>query len=194
MTSLPDPTVPSHARIPGGLRIYAVGDIHGRSDLLSRMLAMIDDDLHERPPERARVVFLGDYLDRGADGAGVLDILLEGPSRNGVDVDWVCLCGNHEDALLDFLEDLSSGPLWLSNGGWTTVESYAGERACVAGDLRTLQGLLKRQIPHSHRQFLRGCRYGMSKGTISSCMPGCARAFILRSRTPRICCGSAIPF
>jgi serine/threonine protein phosphatase 1 len=142
------------ARTPDGVRIYAIGDIHGRADLLRRLLGMIDEDIQTSLASRHLLVFLGDYLDRGANGRAVVDLLLSGPPTATQGIRWLCLCGNHEDALLDFLEDSSCGPLWLANGGWTTVESYAGLNACRPGDLRALQTLMKHTIPSTHRHFL----------------------------------------
>ena len=86
----------------------AVGDIHGRADLLARVLA------RPGPP----LVCVGDYIDRGPDSAGVLRMLAARP-------DVTCLMGNHEEMLLNFLEapDLA-GPRWLHNGGVETLASF----------------------------------------------------------------------
>lgn len=67
------------ARVPDGLRVYAIGDIHGRADLLERLLARIEADFQDRPAAGGRIVYLGDYVDRGPDSRGVIDILLAGP-------------------------------------------------------------------------------------------------------------------
>jgi serine/threonine protein phosphatase 1 len=96
----------------------AVGDIHGRADLLARLMMRIETDHPEWP-----VVFLGDYIDRGADSRRVLDRLMAatlGPAPRAV-----CLMGNHELMLLDFLDDpLRHGPRWLRNGGDATARSF----------------------------------------------------------------------
>ena len=69
-------------RIPEGVSIYAIGDVHGRSDLLDRLFSRIDDDLVANPVPRPIHVFLGDYIDRGPDSYGVLDRLV---SELGID-------------------------------------------------------------------------------------------------------------
>ncbi|MEM8580901.1 MAG: metallophosphoesterase [Pseudomonadota bacterium] len=100
---------------------YAVGDIHGRADLLERMISLIEEDRAGQP---ADVVFLGDYIDRGANSASVLQRLrtLDLP-----EADIHCLMGNHERMLLDFLENpIAEGPRWLGNGGLETLSSFIG--------------------------------------------------------------------
>ncbi len=94
---------------------YAVGDIHGRFDLLEKLLANLD-------PSHP-VVFVGDYIDRGEGSADVLRRLLELSNEPGRTVH--CLMGNHEDMLLAFLENPEkSGRAWLRNGGLQTLASF----------------------------------------------------------------------
>jgi serine/threonine protein phosphatase 1 len=95
----------------------AVGDIHGRHDLLTRMIGQIGDR-----PDIKRAVFLGDYIDRGEQSAEVLRYLhhLDCNLENVI-----CLRGNHEEMLLSFLEEPEVyGPAWLSHGGRQTLASY----------------------------------------------------------------------
>jgi serine/threonine protein phosphatase 1 len=104
--------------------VYVVGDIHGRSDLLDRMLGLIDDDIHDRGvAETARVVVAGDVIDRGPQTKAVVDTLFEltrlMPRRVTV------LLGNHERMMLDFLERPEGPALgWLRHGGLETLLSY----------------------------------------------------------------------
>ncbi|GMG82214.1 metallophosphoesterase [Paralimibaculum aggregatum] len=116
MVMLPD------ARGPEGLRIYAIGDIHGCLDALVEMARRVDDDLSARPVADWRVVLLGDYVDRGPDSAGVLAWLAgrAGDSRQ------INLLGNHDAMLRDFLADAETPRFgtWLANGGVATVQSY----------------------------------------------------------------------
>lgn len=87
-----------------------IGDIHGRSDLLSRLLGRLEPGLP--------VICVGDYVDRGEDSAGVLRMLKDRP-------DIVCLMGNHERMMLDFLSEPGrKGPLWVLNGGLQTLSSF----------------------------------------------------------------------
>jgi len=91
--------------LPQGQLLYAIGDIHGRSDLLAKLLAEIEADaLRREGAERRTLVFVGDYIDRGPDSSGVVELLLNGLPA-GFDVHF--LKGNHEAIMLDFLEDPS---------------------------------------------------------------------------------------
>lgn len=96
----------------------AVGDLHGRADLLFEMNKMIGTEHPDWP-----VVFLGDYIDRGAESRQVLAQLMAATDKTRCPA--TCLMGNHERMLLDFLEDpLRHGPRWLCNGGVQTLASF----------------------------------------------------------------------
>jgi serine/threonine protein phosphatase 1 len=82
-------------------RVYVIGDIHGRSDLLDRMVDHISRDLDANPINDCATVTLGDYIDRGPDSRGVLDRLV----RNPFPTDFVALKGNHEALFEMFLDD-----------------------------------------------------------------------------------------
>ena len=105
-------------------RVYAIGDIHGFPDVLQRMHDAIDADIAARPVEEATVVYLGDYIDRGPDSKGVIDLLIA--RKNDVSsVNHVFLKGNHEGALLEYLEAPQSARQdWLVWGGVQAMESY----------------------------------------------------------------------
>jgi len=107
-------------RVPEGVRIYAIGDIHGRADLLDRMLDHIDADLTANPVRIGIRVFLGDYIDRGPASREVLDRLVA-HSRAGRSV---FLKGNHESYLTRFLTDPSILGDWQRYGGLETLMSY----------------------------------------------------------------------
>ena len=92
------------ASTPADTRIYAIGDIHGRADLLIETIARIDDDLERRPIEHAVEVYLGDYIDRGPDSKTVIDLLAVRLVENRA----VCLRGNHELLMENFLRDPAS--------------------------------------------------------------------------------------
>ncbi|GJE61988.1 metallophosphoesterase family protein [Methylobacterium trifolii] len=98
---------------------YAIGDIHGCADLLDALLARIEAHSAGRP---YRLVFLGDYIDRGPDSAGVIRMV----SRlHWSDPDRVaCLMGNHEAMLLDSLSTPGAAEHWLRNGGTETLLSF----------------------------------------------------------------------
>lgn len=102
---------------------YAIGDIHGRLDLLEAALAWIAADAGGIA--RAHVVVLGDMVDRGPGSAGVVERLMRGPTRPGDR--FTCLMGNHEAMLLDALTgDREAEALWLGNGGEATLRAYGG--------------------------------------------------------------------
>jgi len=103
--------------------IYAIGDIHGRADLLKRLLDKIAADCVRQDPKlRTTLVFLGDYVDRGEESRAVIDALLT--LRDAGSFDSVFLKGNHEDALLNFLDEPERGRSWLRFGGLQTLASY----------------------------------------------------------------------
>ena len=109
------------ARVPNDERIYVVGDVHGRSDLLARIHHAIRTDIHQRPaPLKRTIVYLGDYVDRGPGSFDVLETLIRRPIEG---MKSVHLKGNHEDMMLRFIrgEDIH---VWLHNGGEATLASY----------------------------------------------------------------------
>lgn len=149
----PDTDTPS-ASTPPGTRAYAIGDVHGRLDLLDRLHLAIEEDAATAPESRKVLVHLGDYVDRGPDSAGVLDRLLEGALPG---FEWIVLKGNHEDLMLRFLDDPGSGPLWMMNGGAETLRSYGFDvdRRDPGLDFRDLRDRFAAALPAAHRDFLR---------------------------------------
>jgi serine/threonine protein phosphatase 1 len=116
----------SPCRIPDGLRVYAIGDIHGYASALTRMHDAISRDLDETPPESARIIYLGDSIDRGPNSAGVLDIF-HGVSQNPEGIERTFIKGNHEAIALTFLEEnWKAASIWLDEGwgGADTIRSY----------------------------------------------------------------------
>ena len=109
----PVPSRQVPAAVPHGVRIYAVGDIHGRADLLSLALRGINTDCRRRPADRPITVFIGDYIDRGPDSRAVLDLLLRWREDNEA----VFIRGNHETFLPRFLADSRTLDAWRQNGG-----------------------------------------------------------------------------
>lgn len=104
-------------------RVYAVGDVHGRHDLLDLMFEKIAEDHSAREDGRTmRIVFLGDYVDRGDNSRDVLERLAMVQERMPEEA--VFLAGNHEAALLRFLDDPEDGIDWLDFGGMQTLGSY----------------------------------------------------------------------
>lgn len=153
------------AAVPPATRLYAVGDIHGRVDLLRRMHQLIQDDVRGNPRGRHVIVYLGDYIDRGADSAEVIDLLIKSPVPGCQSVH---LLGNHEDSLLRFLDDPEVGPTWLYYGGIATLVAYdidVGEYPWRNEiEMMRLQAELRRHLPVRHRLFLQGLPLSHGEG------------------------------
>ncbi|HEB79586.1 MAG TPA: serine/threonine protein phosphatase, partial [Rhodospirillales bacterium] len=110
------------ARVPDKTRIYVVGDIHGRADLLKHLHKLIlKDSAKVTSDVRKVIVFLGDYIDRGLQSKEVIDFLLDNPLKG---FEAVFLKGNHEEQFLNFLNDVNLGSQWLRIGGNAMVHSY----------------------------------------------------------------------
>jgi len=139
--------------LPPGSRIYAVGDVHGRLDLLDDLLAKIKDDIAHRPVERALHVFLGDYIDRGCCSRDTIDRLI----RHGEQKESVFLKGNHEAIALKCLSDRTLFDQWMRLGGLETLMSYGIERQVLANgrSIAELQAAFHRALPSSHIRFFR---------------------------------------
>ncbi len=149
----------AHApKVPANTRVYAIGDIHGRADLLRNLHRLIAEDAAQAPEDEKIVVYLGDYIDRGLDSRGVIDLLLDAPPEG---VAPVHLKGNHEATLLRFLEDPSVGEAWLTFGGAETLYSYGVARATFASDRHAIADAHRRLVetfPERHRTFLEGLK------------------------------------
>ena len=143
------------ARLPEGLRVYAFGDVHGRTDLLRGLRDEIRRHIGYSDPARTVVIGLGDYVDRGPDSRGVIDLLLE---AFGADVETVLLRGNHEELLLRFLDQPeAAGPAWLRMGGLHFLQSYDVDIRPYAGaspDLQMARDDLIHHLPSKHLALL----------------------------------------
>ena len=152
-------------RVPPGTRVYAIGDIHGRFDLLTKLERQIVEDSESRPAGRHLLVYLGDYIDRGYESRAVIDHLLAPPLPG---FERICLKGNHEDFLLKFMEDIDVGPIWLVNGGREAVLSYGVSPPIGLGftedALKEIQAGLKEKVPASHLTFMAALRLSHREG------------------------------
>ncbi|ODP37727.1 metallophosphoesterase family protein [Sphingomonas turrisvirgatae] len=141
--------------IPAGQRIYAVGDIHGRLDLLDDLLDQIQRDDAERGAAQTQLIFLGDLVDRGPQSAQVVDRLMKLAERK----DRISfLLGNHEEVFLKVLEgDEKALRFFLRIGGRETVLSYDISQAEYdACDYAELLAMIQARVPASHTKFLHG--------------------------------------
>lgn len=149
------PRAARRARVPDRLRVYAIGDVHGRADLLQRLLARVREDGEGTAAGTEKVVvYLGDYIDRGFDSRVVIDILLDEP-LGGFEA--VHLKGNHEDCLLRFLDDVSIGPDWFAIGGDATAMSYGAripKGLTLTERFDHIHAELRAKIPARHLEFL----------------------------------------
>jgi serine/threonine protein phosphatase 1 len=138
-------------RLPPGICIYAVSDIHGCAEQLGKVFDAIDHHLARVRPHRPIHVFLGDYIDRGPESRQVIDMLIDRGRR----FETAFLKGNHEVMLLDLLRDRGDFPTFKQYGGLQTLLSY-GLVPSVNPDPDEQQALIKalaQKIPDAHRRF-----------------------------------------
>jgi serine/threonine protein phosphatase 1 len=149
-------------RLPEGVRIYAISDIHGCADLLTQRFAAIDADLARSRSLRPIHVFLGDYIDRGTDSRRTLDMLVERSKSHQT----VFLKGNHEAYLMKALDDPTIFQDWRKYGSLQTLISY-GLTPSLDPDLAEQAELirqLKTALPEAHKRFLKRLRLTFTCG------------------------------
>ncbi len=148
------------AHTPAGTRIYAIGDVHGRLDLLDEMHDLIRNDAEAAHPfkgvagQRLMVVYLGDYIDRGPRSREVIERLLENPMSPDFEI--VYMRGNHEDIMLGFLDNGTRAASWFRHGGRETLQSYglAAPDPAADGEFPAARQALGERLPAAHRTFL----------------------------------------
>lgn len=142
------------AAFPDGRVGYAVGDIHGCADLLAALLTRLEEGLLPISREPPVIIFLGDYVDRGPDSRGVIDLLLSGRPYG---FERRFLRGNHEQAMERFLRDPLGGRAWLSHGGLETLASYGVQPPAIgaAEAILAAAAALRQTMPEAHLTFLR---------------------------------------
>lgn len=145
----PAPEAPPRYPALEGVTAYVVGDIHGCLEPLRRTLGVIDDDRARRGGGSCVEVFLGDYVDRGPDSAGVIDLLIARSRARGV----VFIKGNHDALMEEFARGRRELDDWLPLGGAETLRSYGATPDMMGGDPAALRQL----VPRRHLDFLRGC-------------------------------------
>lgn len=171
---------PNYA-VPDGRIVYAVGDVHGRRDLLDRLLTQIESHAARHPRDWVRrIVFLGDYIDRGPDSAGVIERLLA-PPPEGCSVTF--LCGNHEQAMLDFFDSAAPSPAWLRHGGVSALASYGISAA--GPSIFEVRDAMREKIPQPHIDFLRGLENHTTEGDYLFVHAGIRPGVPLERQTPQ---------
>jgi serine/threonine protein phosphatase 1 len=135
--------------------VYAVGDVHGRYDVLIPLLHDIAQDaLVTRPEQRPLLVFLGDYVDRGPESRQVVDLVLKLQADGAFEI--AALKGNHEEALLQFLAEPAFAMTWMEHGGGATLTSYGVEPCLMrtdAGGWEMVRDIFVGVLPQAHRRF-----------------------------------------
>lgn len=144
-------------RVPEGTCVYAVGDIHGRMDLLGKLLTQIGTHAVTEG-RRNSIIFLGDYVDRGPQSKEVIDHLLQ-LSWPGWDV--VYLRGNHDQAILDFLADATFYRVWREFGAAETLLSYGVKPPRFDDDeaFAEARNDFAAKCPPEHLKFLHALEY-----------------------------------
>lgn len=139
----------------GGRLVYAIGDVHGRLDVLGPLLHDIAKDaLAARPAERPLLVLLGDYVDRGPESRGVIDLILQMQADATFEV--APLKGNHEEALLQFLDEPGFAATWMEHGGGATLASYGVQPSTARTDVESwakVRDIFDQALPADHRRF-----------------------------------------
>jgi serine/threonine protein phosphatase 1 len=163
-------SVPTTRRVPDGTRVYCIGDIHGRDDLLRGVAERVGTDMQTRSFDHAVTVFLGDYIDRGPGSNRVIEQLANCEWPTSI----IALAGNHEDFLLSFLDDAGFLAFWRSQGGLETLHSYEiNVRPAMAGrDLEEVQAAFTARFPKHHREFLEALKVSTVIGDYFFCHAG----------------------
>lgn len=159
-------TPTSHAAaLPAHTVVYAVGDVHGRLDLLEGAIAEIERGAEQATAsgDHVTAIFLGDYIDRGPAAKGVIDRLIA--LQKAKPCEMVFLRGNHEQFLLDMIDDRARGTAWLDYGGIETLRSYGVDASAIsARELERLGEALRKALPAEHVRFLRDTRLSDERG------------------------------
>ncbi|MEO7383833.1 MAG: metallophosphoesterase family protein [Novosphingobium sp.] len=157
-SSGPEPILPA---VPHGERIYAVGDVHGRLDLMVALAEAIEADDRRRGQADTTVILLGDLVDRGPDSAGVIKAAGLWAQQRSVRF----IAGNHEEMFLESFGNIETLRHFLKYGGRETILSYPIDPALYsAAELEDLQALMAEVVPEEDLAFLRGFEDTIIKG------------------------------
>ena len=173
------------ARTPQDCVVWAVGDIHGRSDLSGPLIQAIQADLSATSAGRRVIVFLGDHVDRGPDSRGVLDQVIEAAADPSLEV--YCLRGNHEDRMEAFLDDPALGPGWCDYGGRECLMSYGVVPPAMRGDpagWTAASQALRAALPDSHLRLLRSQGHSVAIGDYFFAHAGARPGVALEAQSP----------
>jgi serine/threonine protein phosphatase 1 len=151
-------------------RVYVIGDIHGRSDLVDRIVDEIRRDLEKKPAAESLTVTLGDYIDRGPDSRGVLERLAQNPFPT----EYIALKGNHEELFETFLSHPAIASQWRHLGGLETLHSYKVPLAAVmiGKGFDEASNALRQALPDKHLKFLKNLKLSLAIGKYFLCHAG----------------------
>ncbi|MEQ1756383.1 MAG: metallophosphoesterase family protein [Micropepsaceae bacterium] len=153
----PGPTI--RGAVPEGQFVVAIGDLHGRIDLLELLLPRIEDVARKSACRHKTIVFVGDYVDRGSRSADLVERLLQGFSG----FETVFLKGNHDETLLRFLGDPGVGDVWRNFGGLDTLRSYGVSHA-PGQDWAETRSAFALALPQSHIRFFKNLKLQFTAG------------------------------
>lgn len=166
---------------PPDMRLYAIGDVHGRFDLLQDMHARIRDEIERDAPADWRLIHIGDYIDRGPQSREVVDRLVSLSAEPRV----VSLLGNHDAGLLDFLARPEKESLFARHGGQQTAASYGVEADFSSESLaREAAAALRSAIPPAHLTFLATLPRSITFGDFFFCHAGIRPGVRLEDQNP----------
>lgn len=170
------------AKGPDDIRLYAIGDVHGRLDLLQDMHGLIRADLDHRPVHDWRIIHLGDYIDRGPNSKDVLDFLIDASHR---DQRIISLLGNHDDGFLTYLATADVAGLFALHGGVDTARSYGADIDFADPDsARRGHTALVSAVPQDHIDFIRAMPRSVTFGDFFFCHAGINPAIPLDAQDP----------
>lgn len=157
------------ASTPEGMRLVAIGDIHGCLGVLDILLEAIDAEISADHPDDWRIITLGDHTDRGPNSRGVIDRLIE----RSDDPHYLSLCGNHDAGMVGFLTGMDNHRLFVEFGGVETAASYGVtlDTSDAARFMASRQALID-AVPATHLAFLTGLHASASFGDYFFCHAG----------------------
>ena len=179
------------ARVPDGVRVYAIGDVHGRNDLLLTLLDQIERDNITRGPAKTQIIFLGDLVDRGDDSAGVIETAMALRATGG---NVRFLLGNHEEIFVKACRkrDLKTLRFFLKIGGDATLQSYPIPRSeYLTLTLEELAERLPSLVPDAHLAFLESFEDQVVIGDYAFVHAGITRAWHYPNKNAATCAGYA---
>lgn len=171
----------SSPSLPADMRLYAVGDVHGRLDLLRHLLDKIAAD-SKTAGGKVQKIFLGDYIDRGLQSRQIIDYLMEWATKEKTPP--IFLLGNHEQVMRRLLRDPDPDLLrdWFQFGGRETLLSYGFSPATLMGDPDKVLDEMAEKIPQSHADFLENLELSATFGDYFFCHAGVRPGVALESQ------------